>query len=78
MEDINKLLEKLLEQCKLGKMLEKPIRVSGGLLNRMYKVTTDNGIFAIKLLNPEVMKREYAKDNHIFAETISNIAVRLC
>ncbi len=74
MEDINKLLEKLLEQCKLGKMVEMPVRVSGGLLNRMYKVTTDNGIFAIKLLNPEVMKRENAKDNHIFAETISNIA----
>ena len=42
MEDINKLLEKLLEQCKLGKMVEMPVRVSGGLLNRMYKVTTDN------------------------------------
>ena len=74
MEEINKILEKLLEQCKLGNMKEMPVRVSGGLLNRMYKVITDNGIYAIKLLNPEVMKRENAKDNHIFAETISNIA----
>lgn len=74
MEDINKILETLLEQCKLGNMKEIPVRVSGGLLNRMFKVSTDNGIYAIKLLNPEVMKRENAKDNHIFAETISNIA----
>ena len=55
-------------------MLESPTRVSGGLLNRMYKVKTVNGTYAIKLLNPEVMKRDNAKSNHIFAETVSNIA----
>lgn len=67
-------IEILLEKCKLGSLLEKPIRVSGGLLNRMYKVKTDSGTYAIKLLNPEVMKRDNAKSNHIFAETVSNIA----
>ena len=74
MEKINTLIEKLLEKCKLGNMIGKPVRVYGGLLNRMYKVRTDNKIYAIKLLNPEVMKRKNAKDNHIFAETVSNIA----
>lgn len=74
MEEINKIIEELLEKCKFGNILETPVRVSGGLLNRMYKVKTDNGIYAIKLLNPEVMKRKDAKDNHIFAETVSNIA----
>lgn len=64
----------LLEKCRLGNLLEDPIRVSGGLLNRMYKIKTTNGTYAIKLLNPEVMKRENAKSNHIFAETVSNIA----
>ena len=49
-------------------------RVTGGLLNRMYKVVTSNGIYAVKHLNPEVMKRSNAADNHIFAEKIANIA----
>lgn len=72
--NINTIIEILLEKCKLGKILESPIRVSGGLLNRMYKVKTVKGIYAIKFLNPEVMKRDNAKGNHIFAETVSNIA----
>ncbi len=72
--EINIAIEKLLKNCKLGKMLENPVRVFGGLLNRMYKVKTTEGNFAIKHLNPEVMKRENAKSNHIFAETVSNIA----
>ena len=54
--------------------MQKPTRVSGGLLNRMYKVSTSTGIYAIKYLNPEVMKRPNAKNNHIFAEKIANIA----
>lgn len=72
--NISSIIEILLERCKLGKVLESPTRVSGGLLNRMYKVKTVNGTYAIKLLNPEVMKRDNAKSNHIFAETVSNIA----
>ncbi len=76
MEDnnVSKILERLLEKSKLGNILESPVRVSGGLLNRMYKVKTDEGLYAIKLLNPEVMKRKNAKDNHIFAEKVSSIA----
>lgn len=72
--NINTIIEILLEKCKLGKVLENPTRVFGGLLNRMYKVRTTTGTYAIKLLNPEVMKRDNAKSNHIFAETVSNIA----
>ena len=71
---MNIQIKKLIENCKLGSLQKEPNRVSGGLLNRMYKVQTDKGTFAIKLLNPEVMKRENAKRNHIFAETVSNIA----
>lgn len=71
---VNTIIKKLVKKCELGEILEKPIRVSGGLLNRMYKVKTTNGTYAIKLLNSEVMKRENAKTNHIFAESVSNIA----
>ena len=46
----------------------------GGLLNRMYKITTTKGKYAIKHLNPEVMKRPTAKKNHILAEKVANIA----
>ena len=71
---MNIQIKKLIKSCKLGILQKEPSRVSGGLLNRMYKVQTDKGTFAIKLLNPEVMKRENAKRNHTFAETVSNIA----
>ena len=69
-DKINKLIVKL----NLGTIIEEPTRVMGGLLNRMYKVTTSTGVYAIKHLNPEVMKRKDAKDNHIRAEKIANIA----
>ncbi len=67
-------IEKLLIKCNLGELINEPIRIEGGLLNRMYKVETTTGIYAIKLLNSEVMTRENARDNHIFAENVSNIA----
>ena len=73
-ENINELIEKLIDKTKLGKITDKPVRVMGGLLNRMYKVNTTTGIYAIKHLNPEVMKRKNAIKNHILAEKIANIA----
>lgn len=72
--NVNIIIEKLAKRCNLGRIIEDPIRVYGGLLNRMYKVRTTTETYAIKLLNPEVMKRENAISNHIFAETVSNIA----
>ncbi len=71
---MEEIIKELISKCDLGEILEKPIRITGGLLNRMYKVKTSSGTYAIKLLNSEVMKRKDAKENHIFAETVSNIA----
>ena len=73
-ENINILIRNLIDKTGLGKTIDKPVRVMGGLLNRMYKVNTTTGIYAIKHLNPEVMKRKNAKENHILAEKIANIA----
>ena len=73
-EDINKLIYNLISKLYLGNIIDNPVRVMGGLLNRMYKVNTTSGIYAIKHLNPEVMKRENARKNHILAEKIANIA----
>lgn len=73
-EDINMLIYSLIDKLKLGNIIDEPIRVMGGLLNRMYKVNTTSGIYAVKHLNPEVMKRKDAKKNHILSEKIANIA----
>ena len=74
MSNINNILGKLMQNIELGTLKEEPVRVTGGLLNRMYKVETDSGIYAVKHLNPEVMKRKDAKNNHIVAECIANIS----
>lgn len=71
---MEKVIYKLIKKCNLGDIINGPIRVMGGLLNRMYRITTTKGSYAVKLLNQEVMKRKDAKDNHILAETASNIA----
>jgi len=73
-ENIKSVINKLVDKLNLGNILDEPTRVTGGLLNRMYKVNTSIGIYAIKHLNPEVMKRKEAKNNHILAEKIANIA----
>lgn len=73
-EDINILIDTLIIEIGLGKLIDEPVRVMGGLLNRMYKVNITTGVYAIKHLNPEVMKRKNAKENHILAEKIANIA----
>ena len=73
-EEIKQLIQDLINKLKLGDIIDEPARVMGGLLNRMYKVSTTKGVYAIKHLNPEVMKRENAKHNHILAEKIANIA----
>ena len=62
---INELIEILIKNTNLGNLIKEPVRVYGGLLNRMYKVNTIEGIYAIKHLNSEVMKRKDAKENGI-------------
>ncbi len=47
-------------------------KLTGGLMHKMFKVETDKGIYAIKILNPEVMNRETAYNNFIISEIISN------
>lgn len=48
-------------------------KLSGGLMHKMFKVETDKGIYAIKVLNPEVMSRSDAYNNFVVSETISNL-----
>ena len=64
-------IEKLMAMLQLGKLLEEPVEVNGGLLHKMYRVSTSNGIFAVKVLNPEIMKRADALSNMVNSERVA-------
>ena len=54
--------------------VEPPVeRVSGGLMHRMFRVRTAGQDYAVKLLNPEIMKRPEAMRNYRRAESLERI-----
>ena len=67
-------IEKLIRETNLGNKISTVDKVIGGLSHRMYKVVTDKGIYAVKELNPNVMKRKEAYSNFLFAEKVTDIA----
>lgn len=52
----------------LGEMTAPPRQLSGGYLHRMFRLQTDRGVYAVKLLNPEIMQRPEVLDNYASAE----------
>lgn len=67
---IDDLISELMMTCGFGNIICLIKPVSGGFLHRMYRVTTDRGIYAVKHLNPEIMGRDGALDNYERAEKI--------
>ena len=67
------LLAELVCMCGLGEIIADVESVSGGFMHRMYKVVTDSGVFAVKHLNAEIMKRPDAHENYARAEKIERI-----
>ena len=61
----------LIEYLNLGTVVKEIAQVTGGLLHKMYRVTTSKGEYAIKVLNSEIMKRPVALRNTIDAEKIA-------
>ena len=61
------LLKKFCEEHNLGSLISIS-QLTGGLMHKMFKVETDKGIYAIKVLNPEVMSREEAYNNFVISE----------
>lgn len=53
-------MEKLMSGLGLGNIIKEPVCVNGGLLHKMYHVTTTDGEYAIKVLNPEIMKPAFS------------------
>lgn len=66
-------IEEFCKNFNLGKV-KSITKLTGGLMHKMYKVETETKTYAIKVLNPEVMKRKEALNNFILSETISNLA----
>ena len=57
----------------LGEVLLPVTPVSGGLMHRMYKVNTPGQSYAVKHLNPEIMKRPGVMENYRRAESLEKI-----
>lgn len=67
------LLTELVRLCGLGEIISGIESVSGGYMHRMYKVVTNRGVYAVKHLNPEIMKRHDAHENYARAEKIEGM-----
>ena len=62
---------KLVQSLGLGELQKEPTEIKGGLLHKMYRVTTTTGEYAIKVLNSEIMKRPTALRNTVNSEKIA-------
>lgn len=69
----DKFFDLAAENLKLGKVMEKPVQVTGGLMHKMFKVVTEKGRYIVKLLNPNIMKRPTAMGNYKIADDIEEI-----
>lgn len=63
------IFEKIEKKYEL-KLKEPPVRPEGGFMHKMYKIETERGTYAVKLLNKYVMQREDAMDNYAEAERL--------
>lgn len=52
------------------KLKGAPVPLTGGFMHKMYKLETEQGTYALKLLNPFVMQRETAMANYRQAEEL--------
>lgn len=72
----NKNIDYLINKFNLGSKIMSINKVSGGLLHKMYRVETDKAIYAVKELNPVIMKRADAYSNFVFSEKVTDIAIK--
>ncbi len=66
-------IERLFRAKGLGRVLSPIEPVSGGLMHRMFKVSAESGTYAVKQLNPEVMRRPDAPGNFQQAEKLERV-----
>ena len=66
-------LSRLCARLGIGAPAEEASPLSGGYLHKMFKVITDQGQFAVKLLNPAIMRRPDAAANFARAEALETL-----
>lgn len=71
--DLHLQFNQLCFNANLGEVAVPPEKITGGLLHKMYLINTTKGKYAVKLLNPEIIKRPDAMTNYINSEKIANI-----
>ncbi len=61
----------------LGEPIDPPQAVQGGLLHRLWRLHTTQGVFAVKQLNPVIMRKVDIRDEYRLTERIAEaMAVR--
>lgn len=70
---IEEKISKLFHETGLGSVVPPVEPVSGGFLHRMYRVRTEDRAYAVKHLNPLIMKRPDAPGNYEAAEKLESV-----
>ena len=70
---MNDKISDLADRRGLGKITGDIQTVTGGLMHRMFRVETDCGVYAIKVLNPEIMKRPGVLETYAKAEALEKL-----
>ncbi|MDE6767895.1 MAG: phosphotransferase, partial [Eubacterium sp.] len=70
--DNSKIFYDICKKLNLGKIKGKVKSVSGGYMHKMYYMHTEKGEYAVKLLNPIIMKRVDAFENYKIAEELES------
>ena len=71
--DLESFFNKVCDKLHLGNSILELKQITGGLTHRMFKVFTDHGKYVIKLLNPNIMKRDEAIENYNIADKLEEI-----
>ena len=66
-------IEYILKQYNLGKLLQEPKKLAGGLTNQSYKIVTKQGAFVVKILNNANKNK---LDEIEFTEKINELAYK--
>jgi thiamine kinase-like enzyme len=62
---------RLCEICGLGIAITEPQAITGGLIHRLWRLTTTQGMFAVKQLHAAIMKKPGIRDAFRLSERIS-------
>ncbi|MBH1940011.1 phosphotransferase [Mobilitalea sibirica] len=64
-------IEELFHTFGIGQVIDTPISITGGLMHKIYRVSTDKNIYAVKWLNPSIMQRDGVIENMLNSERIA-------